>query len=100
MKYFSFNRNHVAVLITLLFVLFFGAIYFFIYVPQNEKDLQQQRFRTLQNIDKNIHAKIENSVALMSNLLQGKVNKEYINYFSRTSKQNFTLKLYGNLSDS
>ncbi|MEO7120824.1 MAG: hypothetical protein ABIY62_06990 [Ginsengibacter sp.] len=98
MKYPSFNRNYLAVLITLVFVIFCGAIYFLIYVPNNERDLQEQRFRTLQNIDVNIHKKIENSVSTLSNLLDGFAKddstehyvKKYINNYSR---ENFTLTL-------
>ena len=98
MKYLSFNRNYLAVLITLVFVIFCGAIYFLIYVPNNEKDLQAQRFRTLQNIDINIHKKIDNSVSLLGNLLDAFAKddsteqyvKKYINNYSR---ENFTLTL-------
>ena len=90
---FSFTRNHAAVLITLLFVIFLGASYFFIYIPNNEKSLQEQRFRALQNIEKNIHAKIENSVALMNNLLKDSVDTAYIKYLSNRSKKLFTLSI-------
>jgi hypothetical protein len=98
MKYLSFNKNHGAVLITLLFVLFFGALYFFIYVPQNEKRVQEQRFRTLQNVHDNIQAKIFTSVAMMNNLLNEPVNNQYIEYLSQQSKDRFTLTLPGNKS--
>ncbi len=91
MRFFSFNRNHAAVVVTLLFLLSLGAFYFFMYVPQNEKRLQEQRFRTLQNIDKNIHAKIDNGVGLMNNLLSGTVDTAYIRYLSNHSKDNLTL---------
>lgn len=91
MRFFSFNRNHAAVMLTLLFLLCLGAIYFFMYLPQNEKRLQEQRFRTLQNVDKNIHAKIENSIGLMNNLLSGAVDTNYIHYLSNHSKENLTL---------
>ncbi len=93
-----FNRNYLAALITLVFVIFCGGIYSFIYVPNNERNLQEQRFRTLQNIDENIHKKIENSVALMSNLLTAYVNdtsneQEIKNYIANYSTENFTLTL-------
>jgi hypothetical protein len=96
----KFFRNYTAVLITLLFVIFCGAIYFFIYVPDNEKTLQERRFRMLQNIDENMHKKIENSVALMSNLLTAYIkddsSKQYIEkYISNYSKENFVLTLPG-----
>jgi hypothetical protein len=46
------------------------GVYLFIYLPpQNEKIIREQRFHVLQDIDKNIHAKIDNSVSLMKNLL-------------------------------
>ncbi|MEO8860411.1 MAG: hypothetical protein ABI358_03255 [Ginsengibacter sp.] len=93
MKNISFSRNNIAVIITLAFVLFCGAIYFFIYVPANEKALQQQRFRTLQNIEENIHKKIGNSVGLMNNLLRDTVDVNYIDYLNANSKEKFTLAL-------
>ena len=70
MKYFSFNKSRNDILVTLLVVGVLGAGYFFMYVPQNEQRLQEQRFRSLQNIDINIHSKIDNSVMLMKMLLQ------------------------------
>ena len=69
MKYFSFNKNYNDLLITLLVLIFLAAGYFYLYVPQNEKKVQEQGFRSLQNIDKNIHLDIDNSIALMHNLL-------------------------------
>lgn len=70
MKYFSFNKNRNDILVTLLVVGLLGAAYFFMYVPQNEQRLQEQRFRSLQNVDVNIHAKIDNSIVLLNMLLQ------------------------------
>lgn len=99
MKLPSVNRNNIPVLITLVFVLVFGAFYFFMYIPNTEKGLQQQRFRSLQNIDKNIHSKIDNSVALMSNLLKDTVNTAYIEYLNAQSREHFTLLLPGNHPD-
>ncbi len=75
----------------MLFVVFLGAVYFFIYIPNNERRLQAQRFRTLQNINKNIQEKIRNSEALMNNLLKNKIDTGYIDYLSEQSKENFTL---------
>ncbi len=58
-----------AVFGTLLILIFLGASYFFIYVPNNEKTVQERRFRCLQIIDNNIHFKIDNSISLIKNLL-------------------------------
>ncbi len=96
MKYFSLNRNYNDILITLMVVIFLGAGYLYLYVPQNEKRVQEQRFRSLQNIDKNIHSKIENSIALMNNLLKSYKNgdQQYItSYIKQYSKDNFTLSI-------
>ncbi len=96
-NFFSISKNQVAVLTTLVVLIMLASVYFFIYLPANEKTLQAQRFRALQNIDRNIHAKIENSVALLNNLLTeyqtgnaGKRDtlKKYIEGYSKT---NFTL---------
>ena len=37
MKYFTLNRNYNDILITLMVMIFLGAGYFYLYVPQNEK---------------------------------------------------------------
>lgn len=70
MKFFSINKSQVASIITLLVVISLGASYFFIYVPSNERVVQEQRFRSLQNIDKNIHTKIDNSIGMLNLLIQ------------------------------
>lgn len=55
--------------------------------------MQEQRFRSLQAIDKNIHSKIDNSLALMNNLVTAyqqepeKIKK----YVQAYSKEKFTL---------
>jgi hypothetical protein len=95
MKFFTALRNQAAAIVTLLCMLLLGLGYFFMYVPANEKNIQEQRFKALQHVDKNIHEKIENSVALLKNLLRSYSNpqnqqsvKEYINKYSPA---NFTL---------
>ncbi|MDN3658035.1 cache domain-containing protein [Ferruginibacter paludis] len=98
MRYFSFTKNYNDVLVTLLFLIFLGAGYFYLYVPQNEKGVQEQRFRSLQNIDKNIHAKIDNSIALMHNLLvayKDSIAKRpaLLAYIKGYNSSNFTLSV-------
>lgn len=96
MRYFSFFKNFNDVFITLLVLIFLGAGYFYMYVPQNEKAVQEQRFRSLQNIDKNIHSKIDNSIALMHNLLvayKTSNRKSIIEYINGYSTANFTLSV-------
>jgi CarboxypepD_reg-like domain len=93
-NFFSINKNQVAVLTTLAVILILASIYFFVYIPNNEKIIQQQRFRALQNIDRNIHDKIENSVGLLNNLLSNyqkagaeerKNIGDYIQHYPRTN---------------
>jgi len=99
MKLFSINKNQAAVLTTLLILIFLGAGYFFIYLPNNERRIQEQRFSALRNIDRNIHTKIENSIALLNNLLTAyqKANtnsgelEKLLNYIRSFSNTNFTL---------
>jgi len=96
-NFFSISKSQVAVLTTLVVLIMLASCYFFIYLPNNEKILQAQRFRALQNIDRNIHAKIENSVALLNNLLSDFQNgnpekKETLKkYIEDYPKKNFTL---------
>ncbi|WP_316829944.1 cache domain-containing protein [Pedobacter aquatilis] len=97
-KFFSFSRNQGVVMVTLLFVVLLGAIYFFMYIPNNQRNLEEQRFRCLQNIETNIHAKIDNSVALLNNLLitwqknDKQYNRERLKqYIKNYPQQNFTL---------
>jgi len=83
---------------TLFFVLLLGGIYFFMYIPNNQRNLEEQRFRCLQNIETNIHAKIDNSVALLNNLLitwqknDPQYNQKRLSqYIKNYPQQNFTL---------
>ena len=89
MRYISYNKNHNAVWITLGVIFSLGASYFFMYIPQNEKWLQAQRFRTLRNIDSNIHKKVENSVGLMQGLLKKypPQNTDILNYIKNYNQQ-------------
>lgn len=68
-KFFSFSRNQIAVLGTLLLLFILGAFYFMSYLPRHEKMVQERRFRCLRNIDDNVRAKIRNSRQVMDNLL-------------------------------
>ncbi|RYG20995.1 MAG: hypothetical protein EOO07_03780, partial [Chitinophagaceae bacterium] len=97
-KFFTFSRNQGVIMFTLLFVLLLGGIYFFMYIPNNQRNLEEQRFRCLQNIETNIHAKIDNSVALLNNLLitwqknDPQYNQKRLSqYIKNYPQQNFTL---------
>ena len=97
-NFFSFSRNQGVIIITLLFVLLLGGIYFFKYIPYNQRILEEKRYRGLENIEANVHAKIDNSVALLNNLLIAyqrnvpEYNHERLaRYIAGYSHQNFTL---------
>ena len=97
MNFFSINKNQSAVLVTLIILVFLGAGYFFIYLPYNEKRIEEQRYNALQNIDQNIHSKIENSVSLLNNLLSNfqyaneEERKNLIQYINEYSSASFKL---------
>jgi hypothetical protein len=89
----SINKNQVSVILaTVLIVVSLVAVYVFFYLPYNEQIIQERRFRSLQNIDRNIHEKIDNSVALLGNLLDSysdsATNRGRETYISN-SKENF-----------
>ena len=79
-RLFGINSKQIGIIATLLVIIFLGACYFFIYVPNNEKTVQERRFRSLQNIDNNFHAKISNDTLLINNLLQEYQNQNILNF--------------------
>lgn len=93
-KPFSIKNSQIAVLITLMVFIFLGACYFFIYVPNNEKIVQERYFKCLQNIDYNIHSKIENSELQVKGLFTTDTTRQIKilkNYIKNYPKDNFTL---------
>ena len=68
-KFMSIGKKQVGVIVTLIVLIFLGASYFFIYIPNNEKTVQERRFRCLQTIENNIKAKFSISVVTVNNLL-------------------------------
>ncbi|MEO6283003.1 MAG: hypothetical protein ABIN80_13860 [Dyadobacter sp.] len=92
-NFFALDRKQIVILLTILFILGTAALYIFIYIPSNQRNVEAIRFRAIQNIDKNIGKKIDNSVMLMNQLLGVYKQKKdtvsaYINSFS---KSNFEL---------
>ena len=103
-RFLSFNKKQTGIIVTLVVLIFLGACYFFMYVPANEKTVQERRFRCLQNISDNIHSKLDNSVSLLNNMLTSHIRpsgrddkdkrkaiddlKVYIDHYPQT---NFTL---------
>ncbi|WP_159476853.1 cache domain-containing protein [Dyadobacter sp. 3J3] len=84
-SFFSFDRKQAIVLSTILFILVAGALYSFVYIPSNRRNVDALRSRALQNIDKNIHNKIDNSVVLMNVILDVK-NNSYPDRYSFQDK--------------
>jgi len=68
-KLFSFSRNQGVVLVTVLFLLAIGSVYFLKYIPDRQRELEEKQFRGLQNIENNISQKIDNSLALLKTLI-------------------------------
>lgn len=93
MKLLHFNKSVGYIVTTVLSLCFLCACYFFIYLPANERRIEEQRFRTLQNIDRNIHEKIENSVSLLNNIISADRNANTKAYIDNFSKEKFMLSV-------
>ncbi len=97
-NFFSFNKNRSLLLVTVFLVTLLGAGYFFIHIPKNAKYVEDRHFRCLQNVETNIHAKIDNSIGLLNNLLETRISNRanfsrdsIDNYIKRYSRENFVL---------
>jgi hypothetical protein len=94
---FSISKNQLTIFITLIVLILLGAAYFFIYVPGNERIVQQRHFLSLQNIERNINLKIENSLAQLKGLdtayFSDNVYNKWSakNYIDKYPKKDFTL---------
>jgi chaperone required for assembly of F1-ATPase len=75
-KLFSISSSQAPILVTLFTVILLGVIYLLVYIPQNENEVKEQRFRSLQRVDDNVHEKINNSIALMDGLLRASFNSQ------------------------
>ncbi|MEX8546958.1 MAG: cache domain-containing protein [Mucilaginibacter sp.] len=64
-----------AIFITVLVIVFLGISYLYVYIPAKERRIREQGFRAMQNIDRNIQAKIQNSVSLLNNILSAYIRK-------------------------
>lgn len=53
-----------------------GITYVFVYIPDKEKELQEQHFRALQRTDGNIEEKLTNIVTILGNLLDPYIDNE------------------------
>src|ERR1700761_8099106 len=101
-KFFSFSKNQAGVLITLVILIALGACYFFLYLPNNEKAVQERRFRCLRKIDRGIRQKIETSEKQITSLIndyykyanndKGKLEKLRL-YIGQYPRKNFILLL-------
>ncbi|MFT3704964.1 MAG: hypothetical protein QM802_21540 [Agriterribacter sp.] len=95
-KWFSISKQQAPFLVTVVILVLLGVGYIYIYIPKNEKALEEQHFRWLQRIDKNIRVKIQNSDTLLAVMLRAYLNpdfsrdsvKKVIDRFPRT---NYTL---------
>src|SRR3569623_824306 len=89
-KLFSISSKQLGVIFTLMILIFLGASYFFIYVPNNEKNVQERRFRCLQNIDSNIRFKMDNNIALINNLLSQNNNLATLRAANKANNKTYT----------
>ncbi|MCF0060577.1 cache domain-containing protein [Dyadobacter chenwenxiniae] len=92
-NFFSLDRKQIVILMTILSILVTAALYLFIYIPSNQRNVEAIRFRAIQNIDKNIGKKVDNSVMLMNQLLAYQQNKDTVvaSYIKSFPKNDFEL---------
>lgn len=97
-NFFSFSPKTGVVLATVIFLMVLGAAYYFWYLPNNQSELEKRQFRGLQNIERNAKDKIDNSLALMNDLMenydrpkQGYNRDSVISYIDKFSKKTFRL---------
>lgn len=91
-KFPTIGKNQVVVIVTFLTLVMLGISYLYIYIPANEKVVQERRFRCLQNININIHSKIVNSTWMLNNFLKTfPYDDQLQDYLGNYPKNNFTL---------
>jgi hypothetical protein len=100
-KFFSLTRNTAGVVVTLCLLGSMAVYYLFVYLPANENAVRARRFRCLQNMDVNIHHKLDNSASMVNSFLasysfdsNGQPNSALENLkkeVEQFSKKNFTL---------
>jgi len=105
LKFFSFGKINAGVLVTLLVLIALGSSYFFIYVPGNEKVVQERRFRCLRKIDLSIRTKIKTSKVQIKTIINDYYRYSYgktrdpkkldtlRRYIIQSSKKNYTILL-------
>ncbi|MCE7066961.1 cache domain-containing protein [Dyadobacter sp. CY326] len=71
------SKEQIPLFMTLAAVLTLGAGYYFVYLPNNEQQIEKWKFRTLQNIGKNVHEKILNGQALLQTYLDNDSLKKH-----------------------
>ncbi|MFC0515561.1 hypothetical protein ACFFGT_15185 [Mucilaginibacter angelicae] len=91
-KFPAIGKNQMVAIVTFLTLIMLGVSYFYIYIPANEKIVQERRFRCLQNININIHSKIVNSTWMLNNFLKTfPYDDQLQDYLSNYPRTNFTL---------
>ncbi len=97
---FSFTRSQGMIIATLIIILVLGVLYFFVYVPYNQTNLEAKQFRALQTTEQKIADKVENSLALVHNLVRnyrinslGYDTKAIYKYINNYPKKNFVLSI-------
>ncbi len=90
-SFFTSGKGILAIFSTILIIVFLVLSYLYVYIPSNERRIRAQGFRAMQNIDRNIQAKIQNSVSLLGNILSAYIsnNKKDVNIQDYIKKNTF-----------
>lgn len=87
-------------MVTVLFLIAVGSVYFLKYVPDRQRELEEKQYRGLQNIENNIARKIDNSFALLRTLSNAYIKNDTAydsaavrQYIDNYPRENFALSI-------
>lgn len=83
---FSIEKKHWLFLACFSVIISLALLYLFVYIPDNEKHLNQRLFANLARVISNIESKQKNTISLLEGLLpkgEAEVTNSYKDYFSK-----------------
>ncbi|QRR01402.1 cache domain-containing protein [Dyadobacter sandarakinus] len=92
MKFLNISAERIPIIITLVIVIFLGSGYYFVYIPGNEKDIKEWKFRALTHTGHNIQEKIGTGHKQLKTYLHSKKVKDATTSHTRAFKKSSSIK--------
>jgi len=93
MKSFLPSREQIPFMVTLAILLSLGAVYYFSYLPASQNEVNRWKFRTLQNVNKNVQDKLANGYTLLGTYMTSNDSSEFKQINNRIKRlKNFPLE--------